>query len=71
MQSGVFALVALLLMMGSLLWTAVRQRNLALLLFWLCVAVFMLIEMPLNLMRGITLFTCFTCFFAARPSDKS
>ena len=62
-QSGLPALLALLAMLGSVAYTAVKQRNLPLGMFLIVMIFFMMIEMPFNLIKGICYFVYFTCFF--------
>lgn len=71
LQAGIPALLAILLLLGSLTFDAIRHRNYALLLFIVVSVLVMLIEMPLNLSKGIATFTTFCCLFAEKPRENA
>ena len=67
LQSGLLAVGALIVMQVLLLCKAFRDRNGELLLFIIVCLLFMQIEMPFYLIKGIYYFVLFACLFAARP----
>lgn len=70
MQAGIPALLAILFLLGCLTFDAIRHRNYALLMFVAVSVLVMLIEMPLNLSKGIATFTTFCCMFAEKTRDS-
>ncbi|MBQ9339634.1 MAG: O-antigen ligase family protein [Paludibacteraceae bacterium] len=67
LQSGLPAVCALTVMILTLLWNALSKRNGVLLLFIVISLLFMQIEMPFYLIKGINYFVLFACLFAAKP----
>lgn len=70
LQSGLPALAALFAVLTSLIVRAVRRKNAELLLLMIVMLIFMQIEMPFYLLKGVTYFTVFACFFACRRSES-
>lgn len=70
MQGGLISVAALLLMMGYIVYYAVRYRNLELALFAIITLLFMQIEMPLDIIKGLTTFAIFVHLFAHKPNDR-
>jgi hypothetical protein len=63
MQGGIFSLLALIGILGSLFYVSIRQRKYLLGLFLICMLLFMCIEMPFYLLKGTTFFVLFCCLF--------
>lgn len=70
LQGGLPCLLAMLALMGYLIYYAVRYRNLELLLFVIITLLFMQIEMTLDIIKGVTTFVAFVHLFAHKPNDR-
>jgi O-antigen ligase len=70
LQGGIPCLLAMLAMMGYLVYYAVRYRNQEMLLFVIITLLFMQIEMPLDIIKGLTTFVAFVHLFAHKPNDR-
>ncbi|MBR4704004.1 MAG: O-antigen ligase family protein [Paludibacteraceae bacterium] len=70
MQGGLISLITMLLMMGYFLYYAIRYKNLELLLFVIITLLFMQIEMPFDIIKGVTTFVAFVHLFCHKPNDR-
>lgn len=71
MQAGIPAIAAELTMIIAVTARALKQHNLTLLIFIAISLLFMLIESPLTLIKGIAVFTTITLFFATQTQHYS
>lgn len=70
MQGGLLSVATMLLMMGYIVYYAIRYRNLEMALFAIITVLFMQIEMPLDIIKGLTTFAAFVHVFAHKPNDR-
>ena len=69
-QGGIISVVALLFLMGYLFLYAIKNKNMEMLLLVIISIAFMQIEMPLNIIKGLTTFVAFVHLFAQNPNDR-
>lgn len=70
LQSGIFALIAIMAIMSYLLYIAIKRRNWLIFIFFVASFFLMLIEMPIYIREPETLFISFYCLFMQMNQPK-